>query len=81
MEDDELDYEDWNNRSMTRSCGNINSVYTKILNSTQSNKIKKLVGEKNSDLDVFLFLAKNLRANFSSESAGAHRSAVRKRGW
>lgn len=49
---DELDdYENWDNRSMTRSCGNINSVYTKILNSTQSNKIKKLVGEKNSDLD------------------------------
>jgi len=49
------DFENWQNRSMSRSCGNINSVYTKILNSTQSNKIRKLVGEKNSDLDV-LFL-------------------------
>merc|ERR1711976_220257 len=49
---DEDQYGDnWNNRSMTKSCSNINSVYTKILNSTQSNKVKKLIGEKNSDLD------------------------------
>lgn len=49
---DHEDYVDnWQNRSMTKSCSNINSVYTKILNSTQSNKVRKLIGEKNSDLD------------------------------
>ena len=60
------------NRSMSRSMGNMNSVYTKILNSTQSNKIKKLVGEKNCDLDVSFFLLRKNRASFCSEIVGVH---------
>lgn len=37
------------------------SVYSRILNAEESNKVRKLVGEHNADLDVKFF---NFRANF-----------------
>lgn len=42
-------------RDYASTYSHYSNVYSRILNSTEANKIKKLVGEYNADLDVVLY--------------------------